>query len=180
MVAITTMGLLVAWPGYTAGLELLNGGLRVRVGDQTVLGKPQPEVFQEYDIFANYRWLRQDESGWGWSLRLLASAGFIQGANRTALVVSGVPVVAFGSTDGRFSADAGVGMALFSRHRFALQDFGGPIQAALTAAVTLPLYRRIGIGYRFVHYSDASAYGSHTIGADFHMVELLYRFHRDR
>jgi len=27
-----------------------------------------------------------------------------------------------------------------------------------------------------MHYSDAGAYGPHTIGADFHMVELIYRF----
>jgi hypothetical protein len=42
--------------------------------------------------------------------------------------------------------------------------------------VGVPLYDRFGIGYRFMHYSDAGAYGANTIGADFHMVELKYRF----
>jgi len=27
-----------------------------------------------------------------------------------------------------------------------------------------------------MHYSDAALYGTDTIGADFHMVELIYRF----
>jgi hypothetical protein len=42
--------------------------------------------------------------------------------------------------------------------------------------VSVPLYGRVGVGYRFMHYSDGGAYGEHTIGADFHMIELIYRF----
>ena len=161
-----------------AGMELLSAGLRVRVGDNTVIGKRQPETFHEYDAFAIFSlpWQHRYASGWEWSLRLLTSAGIMQGASKTALVASAVPLLAFGSGDRRFSVDAGVGLALLGRHRFALQDYGGPVQAALTVAVSLPLYRRVGVGYRFMHYSDASAYGSHTIGADFHMAELSYRF----
>jgi hypothetical protein len=100
----------------------------------------------------------------------------MQGAGKTALVVSAIPVRAFGSQDGRFTFDLGAGLALISEHRFADQDFGGALQAALTLGATVPLYRRIGIGYRFQHYSDAGAYGSRTIGADFHMLEFTYRF----
>jgi hypothetical protein len=178
VVAIAVVGILASSSVLAAGLELLNAGLRVRVGDNTVIGKKQPETFHEYDVFANFGmpWRRQCNSPWGWSLRLLASAGVMQAANRTALVASAVPVLVFGSADGRFSADAGIGLSLLSRHRYALQDYGGPVQAALTVAVSLPLYRRVGVGYRFMHYSDASAYGSHTIGADFHMAEFRYRF----
>ena len=166
------------WPGHAVALEFLNGGVRVRFDDKTVLGKEQPETFREYDVFVNLQlpWRHQYASGWGWSLRLLVSAGIMQGAEEAGFVASGIPVLGFGSRDGRFSVDAGAGLALLSRHRYALQDYGGPLQAALTFAVSMPLYRRVGIGYRFMHYSDASLYGSHTIGADFHMAELLYRF----
>jgi hypothetical protein len=166
------------WPWHAVAWELLNGGVRVRFDDKTVLGKKQPEVFREYDVFANLQlpWQHRHASGWGWSLRLLASAGIMQGLQETGFVASGVPVLVFGSRDGRLSVDMGAGLALLSRHRYALQDYGGPVQAALTFAVSLPLYRRVGIGYRFMHYSDASLYGNHTTGADFHMVELLYHF----
>jgi len=175
---IAVLCVLGLWPRYAVALEWLNSGVRVRFDDKTVLGKKQPEVFREYDVFANLQlpWQHQYASGWGWSLRLLASAGIIQGAEETGFVASGVPVLVFGRKDGRLSADAGAGLAFLSRHRYALQDYGGPVQAALTFSVSLPLHRRGGIGYRFMHYSDAGLYGNHTTGADFHMVELLYRF----
>ncbi len=175
---IAALCVLGAWPGHAGALELLNGGVRARVDDKTVLGETQPEVFREYDLFSNFRlpWQHQYVSGWGWSLRLLTSIGVIQGAEYTGFVVSGIPLLVFGSGPGRFSVDAGAGLAILSRHRYALQDYGGPVQAALTFAISLPLYRRVGIGYRFMHYSDAGLYGNDSIGADFHMVELLYRF----
>ena len=109
-------------------------------------------------------------------MRLLASAGVLQGAGKTALVTSLIPVLAIGTQDRRFTVDLGAGFALLSRHRYAQQDFGGPLQSALTLGVGVPLYRRVGVGYRFLHYSDGGAYGEHTIGADFHMIELIYRF----
>ena len=42
--------------------------------------------------------------------------------------------------------------------------------------LSVPLYKRIAVGYRFQHYSDGRAYGSESTGVDFHMLELLYRF----
>ncbi|WP_083235907.1 acyloxyacyl hydrolase [Halomonas caseinilytica] len=49
-----------------------------------------------------------------------------------------------------------------------------PVRAAL--GVRVPLYRRLGVGYRFLHYSDAGANGPDTTGADFHMIEFRYRY----
>jgi hypothetical protein len=46
----------------------------------------------------------------------------------------------------------------------------------LTLGVEVPLFQNIAAGYRFMHYSDAGFYAPGTIGADMHMVELLYRF----
>ena len=143
-----------------------------------MLGKEAPESFREYDVVASIRlpWQRYSPSGWGIGTRLLASAGVLHGADTTALVVSAIPVLALGSQDGRFTVDFGAGLALISEHRFAQQDFGGPLQGALTFGVGVPLYRQVGVGYRFLHYSDWGAYGPDCIGVDFHMVELIYRF----
>lgn len=165
-------------PAIAWDLELLSIGVRARVGEKRVLGKEQPESFREYDVVASFRlpWQHYSPSGWGTGTRLLASGGILQGAEKTALVVSGIPVLAFGSKDGRFTLDMGAGLALVSEHRFAQQDFGGPLQFALTLGAGVPLYRRIGVGYRFLHYSDAGVYGPETIGADFHMVEFTHRF----
>ncbi len=169
---------LVPWPTAAAGFDLLNAGVRARVGEKRVLGQVAPESFNAYDLVATVRlpWQRYHPSGWGAGTRIIGSAGVLQGAGRTALVVSAIPVLAFGTQDGRFTLDLGAGLALISRHRFADQDFGGALQGALTFGVAAPLHRRVGVGYRFQHYSDAGAHGSHTIGADFHMVELTYRF----
>jgi hypothetical protein len=143
-----------------------------------VLGEVQPEAFQEYDavVSVGLPWDRYSQSGWGVGTRLLASAGALHGAGKTALVVSFIPVLALGRQDGRLTFDLGAGGALLSKHRFGQQDYGGAFQFALTLGLGVPLSERLGVGYRFLHYSDAGIYGGHTIGADFHMVELIYRF----
>jgi len=70
----------------------------------------------------------------------------------------------------------GVGAALLSKQTFGIQDFGGPFQFALTTGVGVPLFKGLGAGYRFMHYSDAALYGEHTTGVDMHMLEITYRF----
>ncbi len=158
--------------------NLVNVGARVRIGGERVIGQEQPEAFREIDVSTNIRlpWAGYNAAGWGWSTRVLASVGWMTGKEDSALVVSVLPLLVYGTKDARFSFDAGFGGALLSRHRFAQQDFGGYGQFALTAGINLPLYKRAGIGYRFMHYSDAALHGTDTIGADFHMLEVTYRF----
>ncbi|MHB1397870.1 MAG: acyloxyacyl hydrolase [Trichloromonadaceae bacterium] len=159
-------------------LRLLSIGMRARVTESTVLGQPQPESFQEYAAMVNIGlpWERYSLSGWGVGTRLMGSAGVLRGAGETALVASLIPMLAFGSQDGRFTLDMGAGGALLSRDRFGTQDYGGPFQFALTLGAGFPLYQRLGVGYRFLHYSDAAIHGSNNTGADFHMIEFIYRF----
>ena len=170
--------LLASWPSRAEDLRLLSVGMRARVSGATVLGDVSPEEFQEYDAAATFGlpWGRYSESGWGAGTRLMASAGALRGAGETALVVSLIPLLALGSQDGRFTLDLGIGGALLSKHQFGTQDFGGPFQFALTLGVGVPLYERLEVGYRFLHYSDAAIWGPHTTGADFHMIEFTYRF----
>ncbi|MBA4178697.1 MAG: hypothetical protein C0505_19380 [Leptothrix sp. (in: Bacteria)] len=165
-------------PGAAAELDLLAVGMRARVGEKRVLGEAQPESFRAYDLSAQFRlpWQHAWPSGWHLGSRLITTAGLMRGAGKTALVVSATPVAVLSSASARTSVDIGLGLALLSEHRFAQQDYGGPLQGTLTFGVTLPLGRQLGLGYRFVHYSDAGAYGRGTIGADFHMIELVHRF----
>ncbi len=172
------LGVFTTGPSRASDFELHSVGVRARVGEKRVLGEQQPESFRQYDIVTTIRlpWEEQFRPGWAVGARLLASVGVLQGADKTALVASLIPVLAIGTQDRRFTLDLGVGLALLSRHRYAQQDYGGPLQAALTLGISVPLYERVGVGYRFLHYSDGGAYGHDTIGADFHMIELIYRF----
>ena len=178
--ALTTCFVCVLAPARSRAfdLDLVSVGIRARVSSDDVLGKEQPEAFYEYDVWAAIRlpWERYRPSGWGVGTRLLTSAGYLEGAGSGALVVSVLPVVALGTRDGRFNVDLGAGLAVLSQSNFADQDFGGPVQGALTFGVDIPLYKQFGMGYRYMHYSDWGVYGPDTIGADLHMVELFYRF----
>ena len=162
---------------FSEDLDLQSLSMRARVSEHTVLGKVAPEEFEEYDVAVNFAlpWQSYSTSGWGRGSRLMASVGILRGAGEDALVVSLVPELTLGSEDGRFTLDLGIGGALFSRSRFGAQDYGGPFQFVLTLGVSAPLYKKLGLGYRFLHYSDASVNGPHTIGADFHMIEFNFK-----
>lgn len=178
LIAAMLVVFLTPWPSRAEDLRLLSVGLRAGASGTNVLGDAPPEEFQEYGAAATFGlpWERYSESGWGAGTRLMASAGALRGAGETALVVSLIPLLAFGSQDGRFTLDLGIGGALISKQRFGTQDFGGAFQFALTLGVSVPLHERLGVGYRFQHYSDAGIHGSNTTGADLHMIEFSYRF----
>ncbi len=152
--------------------------LRARFSSFDLIGDVAEEEFWEYDVAAIFRspWLFYTSSGWGADVRLMSSIGVLYGDKETALVASLIPLLAFGSQDGRFTLDMGAGGALLSRHKFGTQDYGGHFQFALTAGVSIPLFRQLGAGYRFLHYSDSGIYGPHNTGADFHMLEIIYLF----
>lgn len=158
--------------------SLYSISLRARFSSFDVIGDVAEEEFWEYDVAATFRspWKFYTSSGWGADIRLMSSIGVLYGDSNTALVISLIPLLAFGSQDGKFTLDTGAGGALLSRHKFATQDYGGYFQFALTAGVSIPLFWQLGAGYRFLHYSDAAIYGPHNTGADFHMLELIYRF----
>lgn len=166
------------WPSHAEDVRLLSVGVRARFSELTVLGDVAPVFFEAYDAAATFKlpWERYSESGWGAGTRVMASAGTLRGEGQTTFVVSFIPLLALGSRDGRFTLDFGTGLALLGEHQFGLQDFGGFIQFALTLGVSVPLYKQLGVGYRFMHYSDCGLYGSHTTGVDFHMIEAIYRF----
>ena len=127
-VALTTcVGCVLApRPIRAFDLDLAGAGVRWRVGGERVLGQEQPEAFREYDVWMAVRlpWQRYSTSGWGVGTRLLTSVGLLKGAESNALVVSVLPVFAFGSQDGRFNVDLGAGVAVLSQNKFAQQDFG--------------------------------------------------------
>jgi len=169
--------LLVPLPLRGEDLRPLSVGVRARFAGHDVLGEVAPEEFREVDVSLTWRlpWAVQTQAGWEGSTRLMASAGVLSGAGNSALAVSLIPLLAFGSPRGRLTLDLGAGAALLSQRRFGTQDFGGAFQFALTAGVAVLLSERLGVGYRFLHYSDAGLHGPGTIGADHHMLEISWK-----
>lgn len=162
---------------YSEEISLLGSSMRTHLSDKTILGKDAPEAFDEHavSVSLNLPWERYSGSGWGLDTRLMASGGILRGAGESAFVVSLIPALALGTEDKRFSLDIGAGGALMTRQRFGTQDYGGPFQFAVTMGLTVPLYKKLGLGYRYMHYSDAAIYGPDTTGADLHMIEFSYR-----
>ncbi len=160
-------------------LKLQSVGVRAQVGEKShVIGALQPESFRESDVEAVFGlpWEHPFPNAWEVRARLVTHAGVLKGQSNSALVIAAIPTITLGTKRGSFLIDTGLGLAYLSRHRFDLQDFGGPLQFALTLGMEVPLFDNIAAGYRFMHYSDAGFYAPGTIGADMHMVELLYRF----
>jgi len=171
--------LLVAPASTLAGdFRLLNVGARGGTTGLEVLGGNSREYFEQYDLFAtaSLPWSTYWDCGWGFSSRLMGTAGVFTGAGKTAFVGAIVPLLAFGPKDSILALDAGMGAAGITRHKFGDQDLGGPFEVVLTFGLRVPVYRAFGIGYRMTHMSDAGIYGGHTRGADLHMLELTYNF----
>lgn len=180
-IAVTLTMAFLATPLHSQAvdMELQSVGVRLQIGEKShVIGALQPESFRESDVEAIFGlpWERPLQSGWEARTRLVMHAGVLKGQSDSALVAVAIPTIALGTQSGSFLIDTGLGLAYLSRHRFDLQDFGGPLQFALTLGIEVPLHGHIAAGYRFMHYSDAGFYAPGTIGADMHMVELLYRF----
>jgi len=179
--AWATLGLglcvLTPAPSHADEFRLLNVGIRGGVDGPNVFGGDEKEHFQQYDIFvtATLPWDWRFESGWGFSPRLMGTAGVLEGAGEAGFVGAVVPVLAFGPRDSRWSLDAGIGAAILTRHKFGVQNFGGAFQVVATFGLRVPVYRALGVGYRMQHLSDAKLYGEGT-GADLHMLEVIYTF----
>lgn len=170
--------LLAPEPARSGDFSLLSLSIRARVSNATTLGAEQPEEADAYDVavLLALPWLNEIKSGWTIDSRLMVSAGLLQSGGEDALTVSLIPEIALRGKGGWLVLDAGAGFALMSRHTLGTQDYGGPFQFALTAGASLPVGKRLSLGYRFMHYSDAGINGEDTTGADLHMVEIGYRF----
>jgi lipid A 3-O-deacylase PagL len=154
----------------------VRGGVSVR--GESPLGEQMRQDFVGGDVLAMFRlpWGWYSQSGWGVGSRLMTSVGAMESEGVTGFVASAVPLVVFGSRDGHYSLDVGLGGALISEHRYGKQNLGGPFQFVGTLGISAVLFKPVGVGYRFQHYSDGTIYGSDSRGVDLHMIELTYRY----
>ena len=164
-------------PDNTAKVPLELIAVGVRYGTNAVTDKAG--AMDRVDIFWSWRspYAWEFTPGWDVSGRLNASVGAIRGQGENGAVGTLVPTIAIGDTDNFFAFEAGAGAALFTKWQYGtVEEFGGPLQFILDLGFNFRVYKRLGIGYRLQHWSDAGLHGPDNRGVEMHMFEFSYRF----
>jgi hypothetical protein len=91
-------------------------------------------------------------------------------------VATVVPYLALTGWNGLVTLDVGLGAGLFPKYKFGAQTFGGPVQIVGTVGIGFNVFPHTYAGFRLQHFSDATLYGSSSLGADMYILELAYRF----
>ncbi|THJ24416.1 MAG: acyloxyacyl hydrolase [Nitrospira sp. CG24E] len=161
-------------------ITLLSVGPRIGFSGKTpILGKEQQYFFHMADVAGVFRlpwaWPLGGDS-WELETRLITSAGLLQAADESGLIMTVVPVLALNGWGELVTFDAGAGAGFFSNYKFGVQDFGGPVQIVATAGVRLNPFAHAYTGFRAQHFSDAGLYGPSSLGVDMYIVEIGYRF----
>ncbi len=148
-------------------------------GKAPFLGKGQKHTYYLADVAALFllpwSW-PLGESPWRLETRALTTAGLLTAAGDSALMVTAIPCLAVSGWNRFVSIDGGAGAAVFTRDRFGVQDFGGPVQIVATVGIQVTPIAHTYAGVRLQHFSDAGLYGSHSLGVDMYVVEVGYRF----
>ncbi len=169
----------ICTPSLAGEIALLSIGPRVGFSRTPLLGKTETESFRMADVAAVFTlpWSWPlGGSAWSLETRLTASAGLLEAAGDSGLIMTVVPDLALSGWKGLVTFDAGVGAGFFSRHKFGEQDFGGPVQFIATMGVRVNPFSHAYTGFRVQHFSDANLYGPSSLGVDLYIVELGYRF----
>ncbi len=167
-------------PSLAEDIALLSIGPRIGFSGKTpLLGKEQKYYFHMTDVAAVFKlpwsWPLGGNS-WSLETRLIASAGLLQAASESGLIMTVVPDLALSGWEGLVTFDAGAGAGFFSNYKFGAQDFGGPVQIVATMGVRVNPFSHAYAGFRVQHFSDAGLYGSSSLGVDMYIAELGYRF----
>jgi len=81
----------------------------------------------------------------------------------------------YGASGLRPYLDLGAGVHFLSRSEIRGREMGGAFQFSLVAGIGMDLNRNIGLGYRFLHISNANIHKDND-GRDEHLVLLSWRF----
>jgi Lipid A 3-O-deacylase (PagL) len=167
-------------PSLAEDITLQSIGPRIGFSRETpLLGKRETESFLMADVSAIFRlpWSKPlGRSAWNLATIVSASAGILEAAGDSGLIMTVVPGLALNGWEGLVSFDAGAGAGFFSRYKYGKQDFGGPVQLAATMGGRINPFSHAYVGLRFQHFSDAGLYGSSSLGVDLYIIEFGYQF----
>jgi len=174
------LSIMICTPSLAEDMALLSVGPRIGFSGKTpLLGKEQKHFFRMTDVAAVFTlpWSWPlGGSPWSLKTRLIASAGLLEAAGDSGLIMTVVPDLALSGWDGLVTFDAGAGAGFLSNDKFGVQDFGGPVQIVATMGVRVNPFSHTSTGFRVQHFSDAGLYGSSSLGVDLYIIELGYRF----
>jgi hypothetical protein len=170
---------MICTPSLAGDMGLLSIGPRIGFSQKTpLLGKQQKYFFHMTDVAAVFKlpWSMPLGEKWNLETRLITSAGLLEAASDSGLMVTVVPDLALSAWEGLVTFDAGAGAGFFSNYKFGKQDFGGPVQIVAALGVRVNPFSHAYTGFRVQHFSDAGLYGPSSLGVDMYIVELGYRF----
>ncbi len=141
-------------------------------------GTDKKTNLRRYDVYGifNLPWSLRLAANLDLETRLIISCGMLDGEGDRGFIGTLGPGVSFTNRSKRFSLEISGGVALLPDYRMGEEDFGGPIQFTIDAGFGIRLFKHLGLGYRFQHFSDAALWGSDNRGVDMHLFELGYRF----
>lgn len=121
-------------PSLAGDIALLSIGPRIGFSGKTpLLGKEQKYFFHMTDVAAVFKlpwsWPLGGNS-WSLETRLIASAGLLQAASDSGLIMTVVPDLALSGWEGLVTFDAGAGAGFFSNYKFGAQDFGARFKSS--------------------------------------------------
>jgi hypothetical protein len=168
-------------PSLGEDITLISIGPRVGfTGKSPFLGKEQKYNFHLYDVAAVFRlpwsWPLGKEDSWKVETRLITSAGYLGAAGESGFMGTVVPDFALSGWKGLVTLDAGLGLGFFSNYKYGEQNFGGPVQIVGTVGIRVHPISHAYAGFRLQHFSDATLYGSSSLGVDMYIVEIGYKF----
>lgn len=151
-------------------------GMGVRYGTNEAADKKTD--LRRYEMFGvfNLPWAWNLASNLDLDTRFLASAGILDGEGDSGFMATLGPGICFTDRDKRYTLEFSGGIAIIPDYRMGGEDFGGPLQFTVDGGIGIRLFKHLGLGYRFQHFSDAGLFGSDNRGVDMHLLELSYRF----
>ncbi|HXX75116.1 MAG TPA: acyloxyacyl hydrolase [Nitrospiraceae bacterium] len=180
LIGMVAFSILISTPSLAEDTTLLSIGPRFGFSGKTpLMGKQQKYNFYLTDVAAVFKlpWSRPlGESPWKLETRLITSAGVLAATDEYGLMATAVPCLALSGWNRVVSLDIGVGLGFFSRDKYGVQDFGGPVQIVATAGLLVNPIPHAYAGFRLQHFSDAGVYGPTSLGVDMYIVEAGYRF----
>jgi hypothetical protein len=165
---------LVAW---AAGAQA--GGLSLEsVGARTGFSVRERNTrFYQSEAFADFNlpWHWDLGSEWHLQTRLDLSAGWLTGGGDDAFVGTVGPSLVLGREEFPLLLVSGISPTVLSREEVGPLDFGDVLQFTTHIGITWQVGKRVTLGYRFQHMSNANISDSNP-GLNLHSFAVGYRF----
>ena len=135
------------------------------------------EYFRKYEAFLNWYlpWAWRSASGWIVAPRIDFTGAALKGGGTTGFLGSIGPSLAVRKVGWIVAIDFGISPAYLSEDRYGKEDLSGHLQFLTHGGFYLLPLRRLGVGYRFQHVSNADIQQPNP-GLNIHSLELSYRF----